>query len=319
MNQRPPTTEESLETFLKPATQAGLSDAERSLMKSELMAYAAFHAPGVVKAPPGHRHLFGFWGRAGAAFLVLFVVSGGVGYLSTESVPGDPLYSVKVDVVEPIISLSYVSDIGQLEYQVQLMERRLSEVRSLAATAELGPDEVAIVEQEFGDRVASVAAILDADTDVSIPGTVALNVTSQVHALAEAHGELTDENATSTEDVPFEDIIDATADRYVAEVEDFASSAPPEEVGAYVSKVLSSIESSLNEGNNDLATSSIAELREELEAATEALKRAELDEALLRAGAAQHVVNVDDYVEGDMDAEEGYDVDGGSDTHDPSE
>lgn len=303
MNQRPPTTEESLATFLKPATEAGLSDTERSLMKSELMAYAAFHTPLPTAASRAEARSFSLWVRAGVAFLAVFMVSGGVGYLSTESVPGDPLYSVKVNVIEPVVSLSHMSEIGQLEYQVALMERRLSEVQSLAAASELGPDEVAIVEAELNDRVTAVTAILDADTDASIPDAVALDVASQVHALAEAHGELTDGHSTSTEDASFEDIIDKTADRYVAEAETFASSAPPEEVGAYVSEVLIDIELALGE-NGDLASSSVAELRAELEAAAEALEREELDEALLRAGAAQHLVTVDGYVDGDTTRDE---------------
>lgn len=296
MNQKLPTTEDELRNFLAPAHGAGLSDAERLVMKSELMAYAQFHENKTAHTAKAIATLRVWWGAAMAAFVLVTSVT--AGYASTYSVPGDSLYAVKVDMVEPLIGLSHTNDIAQLQYQVTLMERRLNEVHALSDDAALTPEGVAIVEAELTDRVASFETILESDSDASIPSTVVLDAASRVHALAEAHVELSAPvtDTDNQEGVSFQDVVDDAADRYTVEVEEFVATASPEVVSEYISDVLADIEASLTT-ETDLASTSVSELRDNIEQAAEALGRHEFDEALLNANAAQHVLEVEGYTD----------------------
>lgn len=114
-----------------------LSDLEREKMRFVLTEYMAFKPlPRTVISPQPAVALFSFLRRRTAwvtAFaLVLVTLSSSVAYAAEGALPGDPLYSVKVSVTEPVRTLLARSPASQAGWQMTLAERRLNEATALA-------------------------------------------------------------------------------------------------------------------------------------------------------------------------------------------
>ncbi len=94
--------------------------------------------------------------RITAALLVLAFSSGGVAYAAEGTLPGDALYPVKVNVIEPAEGLLLAgSPRAEAAWQLTLAERRVEEAATLASEGRLATS----TETEIGNRfVASVDA-----------------------------------------------------------------------------------------------------------------------------------------------------------------
>jgi hypothetical protein len=118
-----------------------LSSVQKDAMRSTLISYADMHevqsnAPELsgLKASP---YTAFFFSRAfiSAALIIVLIVSSGVGvtYAAGNSLPGQPLYAIKVNVAEPIQGALITSATGKADWQNELAERRLAEATTLAA------------------------------------------------------------------------------------------------------------------------------------------------------------------------------------------
>lgn len=110
-----------------------------------------------------------------AAFLLLF--TGGASLLAESALPGDSLYSFKVNVNEPIKDLSAVSDEAKARVALEITERRLQEAAMLSAQGKLDQsnkkllqDEVVKRAEQIRNRVASLVSNnnLDAAQEVAV-------------------------------------------------------------------------------------------------------------------------------------------------------
>ena len=69
--------------------------------------------------------------------LALVLIGTGTAYASTGALPGDPLYSVKVNVVEPAIGALQTTPEAKAAWQAHLAETRLTEAETLATQDKL--------------------------------------------------------------------------------------------------------------------------------------------------------------------------------------
>lgn len=224
------------------------------------------------------------------------LVSVTTGYASIKSEPGDSLYAVKVDVVEPIVGLVQFTEYDKLAYEVSLMERRLEEVQALVRDETLSSIEVDVIERQVMARMNSINALLEEDTDQSITDTQVLESVLRVHAIVETQAVLTDYLENGAEESVFEDIADDAADLYTEEVDIFIATASTTDVGVYLRTVLEDVEESIAR-DTDLATTSAAEIESLLDEATNSVTRNELDEAIRAASEAHHLLNVEEYLD----------------------
>src|SRR3989344_1591253 len=86
-------------------------------------------------------------------FALIVALSGGTAAASSNALPGDALYPVKVNVAEKVSGVFKFSDEGRAEYKLKLAERRLEEAERLATAGRLDAEiknklEAKFLEQE---------------------------------------------------------------------------------------------------------------------------------------------------------------------------
>ncbi len=113
------------EQFLSQAKSIALTPAERALMKNALFTEIAGNAPRVPWNP------LKVFTSAFAAVIILVGAGSGISYAAENSLPGDLLYPVKVNLTERVIASLQTSPDGVANYQAALVEKRLSEAASL--------------------------------------------------------------------------------------------------------------------------------------------------------------------------------------------
>ncbi len=81
--------------------------------------------------------------------LVLVLTSGTLAFASLQSLPGEKLYSVKVEVLEPLRGVLAVTPDEKLEWEGEKVARRLAEAEELADEDKLEEGEIEKLEQEI--------------------------------------------------------------------------------------------------------------------------------------------------------------------------
>lgn len=89
------------------------------------------------------------------------LVSGGVTYAAEGSLPGDPLYSVKVHVNEPVLAALATSAEASANWDTRRAERRLEEASVLAAAGKLDGDTRATLEEKIQVHTERVKARIE--------------------------------------------------------------------------------------------------------------------------------------------------------------
>lgn len=91
------------------------------------------------------------------ALLLVFVVGGGVGYAAEKSLPGDLLFSVKVNINEEIHGLFVFSEEAKANWQIERVERRLKETEKLALQDRLNKQTNETITSNFENHVNSAS------------------------------------------------------------------------------------------------------------------------------------------------------------------
>jgi hypothetical protein len=152
--------------FLKRLQGITLSDNERLQMRERLAAYTDMHP----MPAPLARATFGAFSLFTARHLtvvmtalVLIVGAGsGVTLAADQSVPGDALYALKINVNEPLMSALAPTDVGQAKAAATIATRRVDEAVTLASRGDLTPDKQAYLSHAFTSSVERAAKKTDA-------------------------------------------------------------------------------------------------------------------------------------------------------------
>lgn len=120
----------------KEAQQLRLSSAEKAAMHAALMRRVhagAASAPSARPAKSPYFFMMPQFAMPFAALLMVFFAGGGTLFASGTALPGDPLYSVKTMVSEPIRGVLAFSDEDKIAFHTQIAETRLEEAEVLAS------------------------------------------------------------------------------------------------------------------------------------------------------------------------------------------
>ena len=159
------------ETYLR---ELGLTDSltptERTRMRELLSEYA--------RMKPARHAMSGGAGTfarffpqpfaAGFAALLIFALSStGIAYAAEGTLPGDPLYPVKVQVIEPIQTALITKPAEKVAWHMTLAERRIDEAAALAQKNALTPQTETKLEERFADNVAQAQSLISTDATSS--------------------------------------------------------------------------------------------------------------------------------------------------------
>jgi hypothetical protein len=155
-----------------------LSEDERAALRDRIVA-AMESSPAVrnreeLRLPPRGAHAWAFLIKTSfttplsyrhlmTIVLLLALLAGGETLLAAEQAfPGNTLYPVKVDIIEPIRATLAFSPEAKAKWQTQVAERRLEEGERLLASRPLSDENRAKIEAEFETAASSARARIEA-------------------------------------------------------------------------------------------------------------------------------------------------------------
>ena len=178
-----------------------LTQSEKVRMRNELVAFMAEHpvkqgvfarvngffAAGSISTP-SYRASYSMYAlRSVAAALVVVLVGGtGTAYAAENALPGDVLYTVKVNVNERALELAATSAKAKAEVSAKRAERRLQEAEQLAVAGRLDTEtKIALGEQfnKHAEEFVVRAEVLTSSDDIE----AAAEVSSDLEAALSAH------------------------------------------------------------------------------------------------------------------------------------
>lgn len=134
-----------------------LGETSKARMREALLTYADLNQ---ATTQPSYTSFSLFTGRFAlySSFIaVLLVGSGGISLASETSVPGNPLYSIKVHVNEPVLSTLAFSESSKARVAGKIASRRLEEITVLAQRDSLDDATQVSLETAFEAHVEQVA------------------------------------------------------------------------------------------------------------------------------------------------------------------
>lgn len=287
------TKHENVESLLETGKQAGLSVSERTDMWQSLHSYATFHAPAETAVTSTRFSTSVLLRYATATMAVLFVFIG-TGYASYGSLPGDALYPIKVQVIEPAVGFSYMSEEDQLSYQTTLMGRRLAEMQELLQAKKLTEENVVTLETKVAEHGEEIGQILANDADDSIAPETKLRALGEAVTTLRTHEYIEDTQISKERKSQFETTENLVSALFANEASDFAKKSPVDAVD-YIADVIHGIDGDLTD--ESVASSTVGEVTGYLEDAEEALSNGDVDGALRFTGEAKQAVELDKKIE----------------------
>lgn len=119
------------------------------------------------------------------AIVALLFVTGGASLAAEGALPGDSLYSVKINVNEEVRGFTAVSPESKARVAVEATERRLQEAATLSAQGKLNKQTKNIVQSQFKKQAGQVrtqVASLVSENNLSAAQEVAVNYESSLKA-----------------------------------------------------------------------------------------------------------------------------------------
>lgn len=152
-------------------------------------------APVAIKSP-WTVYSFGKWIQThrsiSALAIVIIVILAGKSAVSASrnALPGDTLYSMKVNVVEPIRVAFAETPIVKAEIQTELVQNRLQEAETLAARGQLDMMKEQDINQRIGQQVSDLTANISEVKKTS--SEKADDITTTLEASINTHGRILD-------------------------------------------------------------------------------------------------------------------------------
>ncbi|MDP3953938.1 MAG: DUF5667 domain-containing protein [bacterium] len=158
----------NFEKFVEDSKKIKLEKSEKDrilhFLKAEMMNESVRE-----KVSPGHilwstklyQFKFNFTKPMPIAIIIALLITGGTSFAAQQSLPGDVLYPVKLEVNENVRGWLALSDEAKASLEARLAEERLKEAEKLAVKSELNAEVRAKIEQNFEKHAGRVEARID--------------------------------------------------------------------------------------------------------------------------------------------------------------
>lgn len=136
------------------------------------------------KSKPGIFHWQRSWAFVVTAILILVIATGGTAAASSEALPDEPLYEVKLAIEQAQIAITF-SETDKIELHARLIERRAQEIAAMASQGKT--DKVTAVSTQMTRQLNQMETILKkietaSPASTSEPPTAALPMPSTLQA-----------------------------------------------------------------------------------------------------------------------------------------
>lgn len=283
---------EKTEELLKSGQQLKLSESEKKDMFTTLEAYADFYSPTPAQYKPPQTSWFSFsTAKVMLASLALVVIFGTSTTINAnQSLPGHFLYPVKTDVLEPMVGLFSFSEIDELEYQVELSERRFFEMEELVKIKKLTPKTMQIITSQTDEHVREVAdLVLQLDSSEE-----SLAAISDLVSIINAQEFTKNKNLQPETDSGADLTIEKVQELYSSELREVAVNL--QEVTDYIETTLDKIDATVAEETPETADIK-AELSEYFEDISQALQDNDYEAAAEFSSEAEQLIEFTEYTE----------------------
>jgi hypothetical protein len=230
--------------------------------------------------------------RASLSFASLILIFTGTAYASQDSLPGEPLYAMKVHVVEEIVSLTKLSTEDKIAYDTELLSRRLEELQLLTLSEEsIEPAALEEIAEQINDHVTHTTEVIANSSDETLAHESKIDALVIVNSITKAQSIIVESNqtlATISDSITY---VDESASNILMDtVEDFVNENTSEEVNSYLSEQITDI-------SNQIQATTTDQISEFLNEADEALEEGRTDIALTSILEAQETIDADSLIE----------------------
>jgi len=132
-----------------------LTESEKASMLSSIYQTEIISKPSPTASPFIFSSLF-MRDRVMVAMASFVLIVTGGGYAAAGSLPGDPLYGIKVNVLEPLALGLTFDEVEKNEYRIELLQRRVAELQELRVNTDV---DLAIEEDSYHAAERNVAEL----------------------------------------------------------------------------------------------------------------------------------------------------------------
>jgi hypothetical protein len=288
-------TDHDIENLLMSGKKFRLDETEKATVKSMLLEHAKDSIRDERTFVPSP---WSSWAvRSSLSFASLLIIFVGTAYASYDSLPGEPLYVMKVHVVEEMVALTKVSPDEKVAYDTALMEKRLTELQQLIEIEKAPePEVLKVVADQIDDHIAHATEVLETSKENELPHESKIDVLTKLSGITKAQSKIAKQEKILAPIVSSLEETDVVAsENLVSTVEEFVTEGTPEEVNSYLSEQITDVGEQIQASTTDETVRDTAERH--LNDVNEALIDGDTGEALLSILEAQEVIDVDVYLE----------------------
>lgn len=192
-----------LEKLIQSAKQINLSSEEKDLIRARVQDFIELtpitkQASKPILSPFTSHISVSYFSKA-ISFALIILVAGGstISYASEDTLPGDTLYTVKVNVKEPLEQKLAFTPQAKLEVKTKQVEKRLTEAQTLLQNNDTSPEKHKEVESRVEKQVEEISQTI---TELQEKGDVEtiLSTTSKLQPVLKAHQEALKEVAENS-------------------------------------------------------------------------------------------------------------------------
>lgn len=287
-------TDNDIEQLLMSEKKLSLSSHEKASIKSTLLEHASAalkHEKRTIPSPWTTWVL-----RGSVSFASLLMVFVGTAYASQDSLPGEPLYAMKVHVVEEMIALTKITQEERVAYDIQLMENRLAEIKEIVRQdSETTPENLVILTDQINQHVTDVTTTLgEADSDHISHGEK-IRVLAKLSGVTKVQAKIAKENPELTEVAEsIKETQESITDAVTTTIGGFVADESAEVVNEYLSDQITDVGEYVNASTTNEPARDAVERH--LYDVDEALIDKDTTEAIISILEAQQEISMGEYL-----------------------
>jgi len=288
-------TDNDIEQLLTSGKKLSLSVTEKDSIKSVLLEHASATLKYEKRAVPSPWTSWML--RGSVSFASLLIVFMGTAYASQDSLPGEPLYAIKVHVVEKMVALTKTTSEERVAYNIHLMENRLDEIKEIMSQdTTIAPEDLLTLTDQINEHATDVTTTLEGASSNHISNGEKIRVLAKLSGVTKAQSKIAKgkpEFAETAETI--NETQESTTDAMTTTIEEFVGEESIEVVNKYLSDQITDVGEYVNASTTDESARDAVERH--LYDVSEALIDRDIAEALTSILEAQETIIADLYVE----------------------